>query len=485
MHDSRPLSSAATLARALRARDATATALVTACLSRIERFNPSINAVVWLQAEAALERARAADAAADRGDWWGPLHGVPITVKECFDWSGSPSTFGRPSRAAHRPSANAAAVQRLVDAGAILLGKTNVPVDLADWQSFNPLYGMTRNPWSEAHSPGGSSGGAAAALATGMSALELGSDHSGSIRMPAHFCGVYGHKPTYGIVPVHGHWLVEGSPPDDLNVVGPLARSAEDLDLALRVLAGPLPAQARAWSLSLPDPGHTRVAGLRIAVLTTDALFPVDEATRSAARSIARVLTGAGATVEVDPALPAPSRQCYELSLALARAATAFRRDAAEIAAMRAQADRLDPDDRGYEALMLRGLTQSHRDWLERQAEREHLRRAWATFFERHDLLVAPVSPTAAFEHIVDTPKAEQRLRVDGVPRPMSDAYFWIGLASAAGLPSTVIPAGQSADGRPIGLQIIGPEYHDLRGIALARALESLHRGFKAPPGYA
>lgn len=475
---------AAELARRIAQGTLSSRALLEHYLDRIARFNPALNAVVLLRADEARLRADEADRAVKASGSLGPLHGVPMTIKECFDWTGTPSTFGRMERSAHRANENAVAVERLQQAGAIVFGKTNVPVDLADWQSFNPVYGTTVNPWDATRSPGGSSGGAAAALAAGFTALELGSDIGGSIRMPAHFCGVYGHKPSFGIVPVRGHATAAGLPPDDINAVGPLARSAEDLDLAMRILAGPDGPQARAWRLDLPEPDRASLRDFRIAVKTGDADFPVDEDTRKTALEVAQVLRDAGATVTLDPPLPIPSRDYYELHIALARASTAFRRTPDEVAALVPAAARLSKDDHGYEALMLRGLTQTHRDWLERNVERQRLRDGWEIFFRQHDALIAPVSPTPAFPHMHDTPKPEQQLIVDGGPRPNSDTYFWIGLAAMSYLPTTTIPAGTSSGGLPIGLQILGPDYSDLRCIALARHLETAHRGFRTPPLY-
>ena len=450
------------------------------------RFNPALNAVVLLRGAEALARADAADAALRAGAATGPLHGVPVTIKECFDWTGTPSTVGRPSRLGHRAASDAAVVERLVAAGAIVLGKTNVPLDLADWQTFNDAYGATVNPWDATRSPGGSSGGSASALAAGFSALEVGSDNSGSIRIPAHFCGVYGHKPTWGVVPVRGHALEAGLPADDVNVVGPLARTTEDLALAMQLFAGVDGTAARGWTLELPAADLPSPGECTIAMVTSDADFPVDADTARTTHEVAARLQDLGATVVIDPPLPMPSRDYYELFLALARGSTAFRRDRASIAALAPAAAALDTDDRGNEALMLRGLTQSHREWLERNAERQRLRDAWEVFFTRHHALIAPVSPTPAFPHIRDLPKPMHTLDVDGIQRPMADTYFWIGLASAANLPSTTIPAGWSTCGKalPIGLQVIGPEYADLRCIALARLLERTHRGFTPPPGF-
>jgi amidase len=473
---------AAETARRIAHGELTASAAVEASLARIEARDGPINAVPLRLADEARARAAAADRAPPGAR--GPLHGVPITIKECFDLAGTPSTFGYPERAAHRPDRDAFAVSRLLAAGAIVLGKTNVPKDLSDWQSFNALYGTTRNPWNPERSPGGSSGGSAAALAAGFSALELGSDIGGSIRMPAHFCGVYGHKPTFGVVPVSGHAMDPLAPPQDINVVGPLARTVEDLALAMDLIVGVDGPAARATSIALPPPSFTRIDGARVAVITGDGDFPVDAATAGTARRVAEVLRDAGARVTVDPPLPLPSRQYYRLYVALLRAATSTRRSEEEIAALLPQARALAPDDDGYEALMLRGLTQSHRAWQSRRAERVALRAAWERWFADCDAVIAPISPTASFPHMQDVPKPAQKLLVDGVSRPNADTYFWLGIASAPGLPATAIPAGASAEGLPIGLQIIGRAYGDRTTLAIAAFLERAHRGFAPPPGY-
>jgi amidase len=411
---------------------------------------------------------------------------VPISIKECFDWKGTPSTYGHPERRTHVAQDHATAVDRLTAAGAIVLGKTNVPKDLADWQSFNALYGRTNNPWDLQRSPGGSSGGSACALAAGLSALELGSDIGGSIRIPAHFCGVYGHKPTFGLVPFRGHSLMPSAAPDDLSVIGPLARAPEDLAIALRLLAGPDGSGARAWTLTLPEPGADRksLAGTRIAVISDDAHFPVDREVSRAASNVAACLQANGAIVTLDPRLPVESHEAYALYIALLRGATTGRRTQGEIETLARRAAGLDPTDAGYEALMLRGLTQTHHQWLASNHQRARLRELWESFFHHYDALICPVSATPAFHHMESTPKEAQFLNVNGKPRPNSDTYFWLGLASVAYLPATTFPAGQSTGGLPIGLQIIGPEYGDLGCIDLAKHLETALGGFHPPPDY-
>jgi amidase len=473
--------SARALADLVAAGEVSALELADAHIARIEREDTQINAVVVRRFEQAREEARAIDVARAAGHALPPLAGVPITVKECFDLEGTASTFGHPARADHRPSRDALTVARLRRAGAVILGKTNVPRDLADWQSFNDLYGTTRNPWNPDRSPGGSSGGASAALAAGFSALELGSDIGGSIRVPAHYCGVYGHKPTFGIVPVAGHAMIEDEPAADLNVAGPLARSAGDLALALGLLAGNDPDDP--WQLQLPAAPADVPRGLRIAVLTGDPGYPVDRATRTAALSVAAALRSAGATVSLDPALPLDSDRYRSLYIAMLRGSTSARLPLTAMPGLHEQAQAVTAADDGYDAQRLRGLTQSHREWHERNLERTQLQARWAAFFREHDALIAPITTTCAFEHTHSTPKHEQMQDIDGKARPATDNYFWIGLPTLPLLPATAMPATLSTSGLPIGLQVIGPAFSDLRGIAIAAWLERHHRGFVPPPG--
>lgn len=275
------------LARRIRAGELRSEDLVETALARIAEYDSRLGAVVTLDAEGARARARAADRALAAGELLGPLHGVPITVKDTLETAGLRTTAGHPPLSEHVPERSAVAVERLLSAGAILLGKTNTPTLAGDWQTHNPIFGVTRNPWDRDRTPGGSSGGSAAAIAAGLSALELGSDIGGSIRVPAHWCGVYGHKPSHGIVPSRGH--IPGPPgtlsEPDLSVVGPLARSPEDLALALDLVAGPLPDRAVAWRLELPPPRARRLREFRVAAWIHDDEFPPDP-------EVGRVLEG-------------------------------------------------------------------------------------------------------------------------------------------------------------------------------------------------
>src|SRR6266568_2511313 len=296
--DERAFASATLLAGEIRDRRVGCLELLDFFLERAERYNPALNAVVAWQIERARERARAADTALARGEVWGPLHGVPMTVKESFNVAGLPSTWGNPPWKDNIAADNAVLVDRLVAAGAVIYGKTNVPLMLQDAQSYNEVYGTTNNPWDKTRGPGGSSGGEAAALAAGLSALGAGSDIASSLRNPAHFCGIYGHKPSWGLIPMRGQSLAPTLTPTDISVVGPMARHAEDLDLAMRILVGPDVLQQRAWRVELPPPRHRRLGDFRIAVWTQSALCEIDASVGERFAAATAALTGAGAAVD-------------------------------------------------------------------------------------------------------------------------------------------------------------------------------------------
>ncbi len=470
------------IAALLRDRKVSAAEMLETYLGRVEGYNPAINAIVLTDTDGARAAARKADADLAAGRVIGPLHGVPITVKESFDLAGRPSTFGRAERNTHAAARDALVVERLKTAGAVVFGKTNVPRDLADWQSFNSIYGDTVNPWDAARTPGGSSGGAAAALAAGLTGLEYGSDIGGSIRIPAHCCGVYGHKPTFGIVPLRGHAYTPDDAESDILVAGPLARTAGDLALALDLTAGSEPGSG--WRLELPPETRPAPRGWRIAVIADDPLYPVDRDTRNVLRDVARFLGDEGAEIVESPPLPLPSEEMWELYLTLLRGATSGRMTDDEARKTARDAASADPDDRTYGPVMLRGLSQSHHSWLKANDRRAWLRNRWRDFFSSIDLLITPIMASAAFPHIRGVPKADQRLDVDGTTRPIADTYFWLGLASTTGLPATMAPAGEDRNGLPIGVQIVGPEFGDRRCLALAAALERGFRAFRPPPGF-
>ncbi|MEQ1682368.1 MAG: amidase [Burkholderiaceae bacterium] len=478
--------SASNLAAAIRTRRISSRELLALYLQRVERFNPALNAVVTLDAERAFMRADAADAALARGESWGALHGVPITIKDSFETAGLRTTSGAPELTGHVPSHNATAVQRLVAAGAVVFGKTNLPTFAMDLQSYNPVFGCTHNPWDTMRTPGGSSGGAAAALAAGLTGLELGSDIGGSIRTPAHFCGIYGHKPTFGLVPMQGH--IPGPPgllsETDIGVGGPMARSADDLALALDLLAGPTDERATAWRLQLPAPRHESLRGVRVAAWLDDPACAVDSEVLARHQALVQVLREAGAVVD-EQARPAFGfAEAHELYLQLLYAATSPGLPRGQWLGLAQAADRLPPGADDAKSLFARSATLRHRDWLGVHERRERIRSAWARFFKDHDVLLCPATPTPAIPHDHSEPMAQRLIRVNGSARPYTDQLAWAGLIGMALLPSTVAPAGRTPAGLPVGVQIVGPFLEDRTTIRFAQLLAQAVGGFARPPGY-
>lgn len=479
------LRSATALVRDLRAGRVGSLELLDHEVARIERHNGALNAIIASDLDGARKRARAADRARARGEALGPLHGLPLTVKESFDVAGLPTTWGLPQFRENRATANAAAVERLVRAGGIVFGKTNVPVLLAQWQTFNPIYGTTNNPWDVTRTPGGSSGGAAAAIAAGLSALELGSDIGGSIRNPAHFSGVYGHKPTFGLVPTAGHALPGMDAPLDMLVAGPLARSAQDLELAMRVLVAPDHALGQGWRIALPPSKRRTLREYRIGVIADCATAPVAADVQRAIGDLAGFLTRSKARVS-ETARPAFSTdEMFSVYIHLLRAATSVgHNDPQAFRRVIAAAEALPPGDHSYQAELLRGNTLRHRDWIIANNHRHRMLRQWLAFFETYDVMIAPVAPIPAFTHDHVGERHERVVDVDGRKQTIGNALFWAGYAGAFYLPATAIPIGRSPAGLPIGAQIIGPPGSDRTCIALARLIEAQYRGFEPPPGY-
>jgi len=476
------------LALRLRRRELSALELLQHHLRRVERLNPALNAVVVFDTDAALQRARAADAALARGECWGPLHGLPMTVKESFDVAGLPTTWGFEAQRGNVAATNAVTVQRLLDAGAVIFGKTNLPVAMADWQTFNPVYGTTNNPWDTGRTPGGSSGGSAAALAAGLSALELGSDIGASIRNPAHYCGVWGHKPTWGVVPQQGQQLpgMECVDTTDIGAVGPMARSAHDLTLAMDVLStplrsfGPLGWQPAAWrDAGMPAPR------LRIAVIADDPLAEVDDSVRQQFVKLVDFLRRSGVTVgegEGEGERPVDSVEAWTTYLPIVRAALIGGISDDEHQQALIEAARWPEGSLEFPALHWRGRSLSHRDWLRLDEVRSKLRRQWAAFFERWDLLICPVATTAAFKHNQKGWRWERMIAVNGREQPSTSSLFWAGYTNLCGLPSTAVPLGLSDDGLPIGAQVCGPVFADPVCLRFARWLQTEYRAFVPPP---
>ncbi len=468
--------SASFLAAAIRSRQIGCLELLDVFIDRVERLDGAINAVVVRDFERARERARLLDNSLPMG----PLHGVPMTTKESFNIAGLQSCWGVPEYRGQVASSNALAVDRLLGAGAVIFGKTNVPVMLAEWESFNDVYGRTNNPWNLDLSPGGSSGGAAAALAAGLTGLEIGSDIGGSIRQPAHACGVFGHKPTHGLLPPYGHTLGENAAGTDISVIGPLARSAADLELAMAVLAGPDEAETE-LRLVLPPPRRTGLKGLRVAVWAEQAGQATAAPITAALLSLADTLEREGAVVdrsarpEFDPAV------AYELYLKLLATALGGRGSEAERQRTRDRLARLGPDHRSSNAVMFSVVDLPHHAWLGLNERRARLRRAWGAFFRDWDVLLCPVLGAPAWPHGTGDIWTRM-LDVNGQQVEYNDLLFWAGITCGYHLPASAAPLGLAEGNAPFGVQIVGPMYGDATTIAVAGMLEQRWRGF-VPPG--
>ena len=480
--------SAATLAAALDSGEVSAVELTRDAIDRIEAIDGAINAVCVKTYESALESAAQADARRAGGER-GPLLGVPMTIKESFNLAGTPTTWGFPDARDFRPEEDALIVARVKAAGAVILGKTNVPLALGDWQSYNEIYGVTNNPFDLARTPGGSSGGSSAALAAGLGALSLGSDIGGSLRVPAHFCGIFAHKPTHSLVPPRGQTspfmpALPGSV--DLSVVGPMARSAEDLETLLDIIAGPDPLDdGVGYRLALPPARLGSLAQARVLVLTEHPLAPSDEAIATALDQLSAGLEKAGARVARTSALLPDLSATAGLYVRLLYAAFTARMPEAAIADLVAAARGLDPDDRTLVADQARGATLSHRQWIAENGARQRLRAVWRALFREFDALICPVTPTAAFPHDFTPNQNARQMKVNGAPRAYFENVLWPGVATLPGLPATAFPLGRTADGLPIGAQIVGPWLEDRTTLALARLIEREFGGFTPPPAYA
>ena len=475
------------LVQALRSREVSSAELLDQSIERIEAQDGNLNAVVVRDFERARMAAAAADAALARGEQRALL-GVPITVKESFNVAGLPTTWGIPDTNVPPAQNDAVAVSRLKASGAVVLGKTNVAMNLGDWQSVNPVYGLTRNPWDLTRTPGGSSGGSAAALAAGFVTLELGSDLGGSLRVPAHCCGIYAHKPTQALVPPRGQ-APPGTPElsvgvrPDLAVVGPMARSASDLLLALEVLAGPDDADAIGYQLALPPSRHARLNEFRVLMLDEHPLLPLSEEVRSVLQRFSDDLRRIGCKLETSspllPDLTVVADNFSELLLAFLGGGlpeATYRRLQQRAAALPRGAN-----DR--EALRARAFVASHRDWQLADRKRTFLAHQWRQVFRSWDVVLCPVLPTTAFAH--DHAELEQRrIDVDGRSHPYAALGTWASLASLCGLPATAMPIGLGSSGLPVGIQVVGPYLEDRTTLAFAQLAERELGGFIAPPGY-
>ena len=474
--------SAATTAEAIRAGRISSRDYLELLLDRVERLNPPLNAVVTLDVERARREADAADRALTEGRNFGPLHGVAMTIKDSFQTVGMRTTSGAPELSGHIPEVDAVPVARLRAAGAVIFGKTNLPIYAGDTQSYNAVFGQTNNPWNLKRTPGGSSGGSAAALAAGFTPLELGSDIGGSIRGPASTCGVFGHKPSYGIVPALGQ--IPGPPGTltqaDIAVAGPMARNAEDLELGLDLLAGPDEWHAPGYRLELPPPRHKSLADYRVAVWFEEASCPIDGAVRERLEAVAAALERAGATVDREARPDFTFDYATRVFGQLLGAAMCGGFSHQEIEDLAARG--LREEEEG--ALAARWASQRHRAWLSANERRLQMRRKWHDFFRNWDTVLLPSLPTTAIPHDHSEPMGARRITVDGEQRPYGEQTLWVGLTGVAYLPATVIPAGAAVDGLPVGLQIAGPFLEDRTTLDIARRLSERIGGFERPLGY-
>jgi amidase len=437
------------LAAAIADKQISALEACDAAIGRIQRLDGAINAVVVRDFDRAREQAAARDRQLAQGERL-PLLGVPMTVKESLDVAGLPTTWGLPPFRDFRPREDALVVARLKAAGAVILGKTNVPPSLADWQSTNPIYGRTVNPHDASRSPGGSSGGSAAAVASGMVALECGSDIGGSIRIPAAFCGVFGHKPSFGLVPKRGHAFPGTDTAEiELAVVGPLARTAADLEIALGVIAGPDDVNAIAYRAVLPAARPRGLAECSLLMIDVHPRARTDAVIRKAIAHLCADAARAGAKVARESALLPDLAAAHDDYMAMLM--TILTRGAPDV----------------------QKVVSAH-EWFALLDKQMRLRRQWHALFEHFDAVVAPAFGTVAYPHVDSPDMATSTLTIDGEPTPYGDQLAWPGVATFANLPATAAPIGRSPEGLPIGVQVIGPFLHDRTTIAIAGWLHEL-----------
>ncbi|MEO8319688.1 MAG: amidase [Bradyrhizobium sp.] len=477
-------STAVEISAALAAKKVSAVELAQDVIGRIERHDAKVNAICVRDFERGLAAARAADAELARGVKK-PLLGIPVTVKESYNVAGLPTTWGNPTQKDFIAKEDALPITRIKEAGGVILGKTNVPLGLGDWQSYNTIYGTTNNPFDLGRTPGGSSGGSSAALAAGYGPLSIGSDIGGSLRVPAFHCGVYAHKPTFDLVAMRGH-----TPPPmpplpsnrDLSVIGPMARGATDLSLLLDAMAGPDPLDAgKAYRLELPAARHTELKNFRVLLIDTDPVLPTNMAVRGTLDKLATGLAKAGVKVDrSSPLLPdfAASTRLY-MRMLMSFLAASF---APEVyAGAQAAAAALPASDNSLGAERLRGIALSHRDWMMADGGRSRLRAQWRELFRTYDAVICPIMPTQAYPHDHSDDQEQRRISIDGKDYVYPDQLAWPGIATLPGLPSTAIPTGFAPDGLPVGVQIVGPWLEDRTPLKLAELIEREFGGFVPP----
>jgi amidase len=475
--DSICLLPAAELAAMVHRKEVSSRELLDAFVARVERIDPQVNAVCTLAVESARQQAEEADADAANGEWWGPLHGLPITIKDAIETARIRSTGGAVALAGHVPTADAPAVASLREAGAIVFGKTNLSEWSGDVQAYNDLFGTSNNPWDLTRTTGGSSGGAGAAVACAMTSFELGTDIGGSVRIPAAFNGVFGHKPSFGLIPTLGYLdqVGGGLSEADVNVFGPLARTAGDLDLLLDVLAGPTPDRAP-WRIELPATTAMSPGELRVAMWIDEPTMPLDPAVAEVLDGAATALERAGAKVDRTTRPDLDFTEAWTLGLSLIGVATSVSIDDSAYVEMVAR--EIDPEWRGR----LGPYAMRHREWLRLDRRRQELRRAWAAWFRDFDVLLCPVAIGAAFPHLHEGTFVDRRVEVGGHDRAYLEYIAWTSLIGSVYLPAAVAPVGFTPDGLPVGVQVVAPFLHDRTSIAVAGWLGDLTEGYRPPP---
>jgi amidase len=475
---------ATAMLRALRDREISAVELLELHLAQIARHNPTLNAIVTPDYDTARATAERADAA-HKGSADGTLLGLPLTIKDCIDIAGLPGTAGAPAFAERRPAEDAPVVARLRAAGAVLMGKTNVPPWAGDWQADNEIFGRTNNPWDLERTPGGSTGGGAAALAAGMTPLEFGSDIGGSIRVPAAFCGVYGHRPSETAIPRSGHFpgTPFPNPATAMGVQGPLARSAEDLVLGFDTVRGADAGEDVAWRLALPAPRHERLAEFRVALLPPIEWTPVDNEILSAQDHLAKRLRDCGARVEeAQPGALADMREHFKLYQRILAVMSSVALSPDE---RRTQAEETRASGDPFDIAFAEGILAGAADYIRWFAQREHYRAAYREFFAEWDILLAPAFPVVAYHHYgLDIPFRERALLVNGRNLTYERGLVHPSVATLAGQPATAFPVGRTKEGLPIGLQAIGPYLEDYTPLRFAALVAQEWGGFEPPPGY-
>ena len=455
--------------------------LVELAINNINKFDTHTNAVVYKDFDAAISAAKNSDKQRKNKAKLGPLHGIPITIKEAFDVCGQPTTWGVPKFKNNIAQRDSLIVEKLKDAGAILIGKTNVPFMLSDWQTFNDIYGTTNNPWDLSRSPGGSSGGAAAAVASGYVPAEIGSDIGGSIRGPAHYCGIYGHKSSYGLVPMDGHTLPGIDIDLDLIVAGPLARHANDLRRVLNIIKGPSRINSPAWDVNLPERPRSHLSNFRVAIFCEEKNCSVDNEILEKLLAVGAFLEENGAKVSYDEKPDIDFFSAHDNYLRTLRGTTGALMEDTDYLIAQKEVKRLNDTDNSYWAYVNRGATQDYRSFFALKRRQHFLRDAWHSFFKDWDIFLCPIAASTAIRHDQKRHRKDRTIRVNGKMESYNDQLFWAGISIFPYLPSTAFPVGLSNDNLPIGIQAIGPYLHDLETIRFAELMESTYGGFRFP----